>query len=108
MNGQYYLIVRKNDHYKFYWAPYSPYPLPKLSKELTQSDKAADESLFKNWGLAILDVSGESLKFQVLRQPEIAVDYEMNWERSVLHTHHILGAIRCWENGRHYFTWMAG
>lgn len=110
MNGQYHLIVRKNNKFKFYWAP--------LHLSLSRCD-------YSKWGVAVVNLDWETydprplhlrakpldydLKpfFQVLRFP--IIDGEEN--RSTyfqLESHHILGAIRAFENGQADYEWASG
>lgn len=110
MNGQYHLINRKGNKFKFYWAPMDP--------SLNRCD-------YSKWGVAVVDLDWKTydprplhLKAkplpydlkpfcQVLRFPIInGKEYRSTYFE--LKTHHILGAIRSFENGQVDYGWASG
>ncbi|MDR1605555.1 MAG: hypothetical protein LBS41_00445 [Streptococcaceae bacterium] len=110
MNGQYYLINKKGNKFKFYWAPVSP--------DIVRGK-------YNNWGVAVIDLDWQTYDprplhlrakplgydlqphFQVLRFPTIdGQEYQSTYPQ--LSSHHILTAIRAFDKGERYACWISG
>ena len=110
MNGQYHLINRKGNKFKFYWAPMHP--------EINRTD-------YSKWGVAVVDLDWKTYDprplhlrakpldyelqptFQVLSFPIIGGEEYRNtyW---VLGSHHLWQAIRVFEKGGKDAVWASG
>lgn len=109
MNGQYRLINRKGTKFKFYWAPYSPWP----------------ERDYADWGVAVVDLAWPILDprpkhlrakpldyelkpfVQILRDPVIKGELDRSYRYTVLNSH-LRSAIEAFMRGKRDYVWISG